>query len=116
MFFGGSWSDGFAAAACGLLTGVLQILCEQVGEVGSVGIDMFVGIATGMLGGFFYSMDYFSESACLSSIFLGTLYWFFYGTAFVIGLLEIIAGELVTGVTRSLLYCLAVCLVCLVFA
>jgi len=27
-------------------------------------------------------------------------YWFFYGTAFVIGILEIIAGELETGVTR----------------
>jgi len=30
---------------------------------------------------------------------MGTLYWFFYGTAFVIGLLEIIAGELETGVS-----------------
>ena len=37
---------------------------------------------------------------CLSAILMGTLYWFFYGTAFVIGLLEIIAGELDTGTTR----------------
>ena len=34
------------------------------------------------------------------SIFMGTLYWFFYGTAFVVGLVEILAGELETGVTR----------------
>ena len=31
---------------------------------------------------------------------MGTLYWFFYGTAFVVGLVEILAGELETGVTR----------------
>ena len=31
---------------------------------------------------------------------MGTLYWFFYGTAFVIGILEIVAGELETGVIR----------------
>lgn len=29
-----------------------------------------------------------------------SVYWFFYGTAFVIGILEIMAGELETGVTR----------------
>ena len=29
---------------------------------------------------------------CLPAVYLGTLYWFFYGTAFVIGILEIIAG------------------------
>ena len=31
---------------------------------------------------------------------MGTLYWFFYGTAFVIGILEVVAGELECGVTR----------------
>lgn len=33
-------------------------------------------------------------------LILFLVYWFFYGTAFVIGILEIMAGELDTGVTR----------------
>ena len=60
--------------------------------------DTLVGTATGIIGGLAYR--HFGGELCLASIFLGTLYWFFYGTAFVIGLLEIIAGELETGVTR----------------
>ena len=52
-----------------------------------------------MIGGLFYRFHE-GEDYCLQAIFLGTLYWFFYGTAFVIGLLEIFAGELETGVTR----------------
>jgi hypothetical protein len=57
-----------------------------------------LGLATGAIGGLFYR--YGGGQYCLTAISLGTLYWFFYGTAFVIGLLEIIAGELLTGVTR----------------
>ena len=60
-------------------------------------VDVVVGISAGIIGGLWYN---YVSPCCLSSIFLGTLYWFFYGTAFVIGLLEIIAGELETGVTR----------------
>jgi hypothetical protein len=52
---------------------------------------------TGVIGGLW--MEHVN-GICLPAVFLGTLYWFFYGTAFVIGLLEIIAGELETGVTR----------------
>lgn len=52
---------------------------------------------TGIIGGLWYK---FVDPCCLNAVFLGTLYWFFYGTAFVIGILEIIAGELETGVTR----------------
>jgi len=52
---------------------------------------------TGLIGGLWYSLV---TPCCLPAVFLGTLYWFFYGTAFVIGLFEIIAGELETGVTR----------------
>ena len=44
---------------------------------------------------------------------MGTLYWFFYGTAFVIGLLEIIAGELETGVTRFIAVSVKTFVLCL---
>jgi len=57
-----------------------------------------VGISTGIIGSLFYR--YTEQQTCLPAIFLGTLYWFFYGTAFVIGILEIIGGELQTGVIR----------------
>ena len=46
-------------------------------------------------------------------LFPGTLYWFFYGTAFVIGLLEIIAGELETGVTRFIAVSVKTFVLCL---
>ena len=61
------------------------------GKAGKTLLDVFVGMSTGIIGGLFYR--YTSTTPCLSSIFLGTLYWFFYGTAFVIGVLEIIAGQ-----------------------
>ena len=69
-----------------------------MGGEATIMIDIMVGIVTGVVGGLFFRLD--GRDYCLTAIFLGTLYWFFYGTAFVIGLLEIIAGELETGVTR----------------
>eukprot|EP00947_MAST-08B_sp_MAST-8B-sp1_P002990 g2990.t1 len=41
------------------------------------------------------------------------MYWFFYGTAFVIGLLEIIAGQLETGVTRFIAVSVKTFVLCL---
>jgi uncharacterized membrane protein YjjP (DUF1212 family) len=69
------------------------------GEV-KILVDVMAGCITGIIGGLFYQF-YDGEDFCLASIFLGTLYWFFYGTAFVLGLLEIIAGELETGTWLS---------------
>ena len=80
------------------------------GEAGKLVIDITVGTSTGVIAGLFYIYD---GGACLSSIFLGTLYWFFYGTAFVIGLLEIIAGELETGVTRFIAVSVKTFVLCL---
>ena len=48
------------------------------GEMGKVMLDVIVGVSTGAIGGLFYQFD--GQTQCLSSIFLGTLYWFFYGT------------------------------------
>jgi hypothetical protein len=71
---------------------------RHIGEPGPVVLDTLVGMSTGIIGSLFYR--YTDQSQCLASIFLGTMYWFFYGTAFVIGLLEVVSGELETGVTR----------------
>ena len=99
IFFSGDWRDAGIAALCGLVAGSLEYLLVSIadGEV-KILVDITVGISTGIIGGLFYR--YSDEPVCISSIFMATLYWFFYGTAFVVGLLEIIAGEMQTGVTR----------------
>lgn len=104
IFFGGDWMDAAVAAICGTAAGGLEWAIGAMsnyfgnGQI-SILVDICAGLITGIIGGLFYRF-YEAEQFCLSSIFLGTLYWFFYGTAFVLGLLEIIAGELETGVTR----------------
>ena len=97
IFFNGKWIDAGVAAICGLAAGLLEYALSHVGGMAKMLVDVVVGISAGIIGGLWYN---YVSPCCLSSIFLGTLYWFFYGTAFVIGLLEIIAGELETGVTR----------------
>eukprot|EP00566_Odontella_aurita_P008558 CAMPEP_0113579078 /NCGR_PEP_ID=MMETSP0015_2-20120614/29868_1 /TAXON_ID=2838 /ORGANISM="Odontella" /LENGTH=673 /DNA_ID=CAMNT_0000483017 /DNA_START=79 /DNA_END=2100 /DNA_ORIENTATION=- /assembly_acc=CAM_ASM_000160 len=98
IFFGGQWRDAGVAAICGVAAGVAEYILSTVGGEAKILIDVFAGFLTGVVGGLFYRFD--GATYCLSAIFLGNLYWFFYGTAFVIGILEIIAGELETGVTR----------------
>lgn len=98
IFFGGDWRDAGVAALCGFASGLMEYFLSWMGGEAKILIDIMVGITTGLIGGLFFRLD--GRDYCLSAIFLGTLYWFFYGTAFVIGLLEIIAGELQTGVTR----------------
>ncbi|KAL7541147.1 hypothetical protein ACHAXR_012882 [Thalassiosira sp. AJA248-18] len=98
IFFGGRWIDAAVAAICGLAAGLIEYALSYGGnQIAKVLTDVVVGISTGIIGGLWYNYE---SQLCLASVFLGTLYWFFYGTAFVIGLLEIIAGELETGVTR----------------
>jgi uncharacterized membrane protein YjjP (DUF1212 family) len=88
VFFGGSWHDGAVAALCGAVTGVIEWALSKTGKVGGVITDVSVGAATGAIAGAFYRFH--DPTYCITSITLGTLYWFFYGTAFVIGILEII--------------------------
>jgi len=97
IFFSGKWVDAAVAAICGLAAGLVEYALGCIGGQATVLLDVCVGISTGIIGGLWYSHV---GEICLSAVFLGTLYWFFYGTAFVIGLLEIMAGELETGVTR----------------
>mmetsp|Transcript_10559 Transcript_10559/g.23382 ORF Transcript_10559/g.23382 Transcript_10559/m.23382 type:complete len:633 (-) Transcript_10559:58-1956(-) len=97
IFFNGTWVDAGVAAICGLFAGLLEYGLSYVDGQAKMLIDVLVGVSTGIIGGLWYN---YVGKCCISSVFLGTLYWFFYGTAFVIGILEIIAGELETGVTR----------------
>ena len=98
IFFGGTHLEAGVAALCGLVTGLIEYALQRVGGEATLLIDLGVGLATGAIGSLFYYYD--GQRYCLISIFMGTLYWFFYGTAFVVGLVEILAGELETGVTR----------------
>eukprot|EP00546_Thalassionema_frauenfeldii_P010529 CAMPEP_0178916474 /NCGR_PEP_ID=MMETSP0786-20121207/12664_1 /TAXON_ID=186022 /ORGANISM="Thalassionema frauenfeldii, Strain CCMP 1798" /LENGTH=652 /DNA_ID=CAMNT_0020589823 /DNA_START=49 /DNA_END=2007 /DNA_ORIENTATION=+ len=98
IFFGGSYNDAGVAAICGFVAGLLEWGIGAIGGDFKILNDFIVGISTGIIASLFF--QYESPTYCLKAIFLGTLYWFFYGTAFVIGILEIIAGELETGVTR----------------
>ena len=106
IFFSGEWIDAGVAAVCGLAAGLVEYGLSCFGGRATVLLDILVGIVTGIIGGLFFrfiddgdecNTDPGNTAACraapcLSSIYLGTLYWFFYGTAFVIGILEIIAG------------------------
>lgn len=106
IFFQGDWIDAGVAAVCGLCAGIIDAVMSSERVFANVNdtklmIDCVVSFSTGVIGGLFYEYAG-GNGICLRAVFLGTLYWFFYGTAFVIGLLEIIAGELQTGVTRFL--------------
>ena len=86
------------AAICGLAAGLIEYFMVSFAGSNTLLIDILVGTSTGAIAGLFYR--YLGQRTCLPAIFLGTLYWFFYGTAFVLGILEIISGELETGVVR----------------
>ena len=112
IFFGGDWADGGVAAICGIACGLTEwFIAEGVGGEAKILIDVVIGTITGAIGCLFY--QYESPTYCLSAIFLGNLYWYFYGTAFVVGLLEIIAGELETGVTRFIAVSVKTFVLCL---
>jgi len=98
IFFGGDFLDSIVAAICGLAAGLIEYALVTCGGEAKVLIDVLVGTSTGVIGALFFRFN--GESTCLPAVFLGTLYWFFYGTAFVIGILEIVGGELETGVIR----------------
>lgn len=86
------------AAVTGLAAGLVEYLLVTIGGSAKGLVDVAVGTSTGAIAGLFYR--YGGQNTCMPAIFLGTLYWFFYGTAFVLGILEIISGELETGVVR----------------
>ena len=76
-------------------------MCTLGGDA-KIRIDILVDLSTGIIGSFFMYRDTedIESQVCLPEVFMGALYWFFYGTAFVIGILEIISGQLETDVVR----------------
>mmetsp|Transcript_35120 Transcript_35120/g.46571 ORF Transcript_35120/g.46571 Transcript_35120/m.46571 type:complete len:706 (+) Transcript_35120:70-2187(+) len=100
IFFGGDWYDFGVTALTGFVSGLIEYLLVTIGGSAKLMVDVIVGVSTGLIASLFYRYD--GEHTCLPAVFLGTLYWFFYGTAFVLGILEIISGELQTGVVRFL--------------
>eukprot|EP00931_Biecheleriopsis_adriatica_P070430 TRINITY_DN4419_c0_g1_i2.p1 TRINITY_DN4419_c0_g1~~TRINITY_DN4419_c0_g1_i2.p1 ORF type:complete len:615 (+),score=106.70 TRINITY_DN4419_c0_g1_i2:76-1920(+) len=111
IFFGGDELDAAVAAICGTVAGFVSYGLGLIGGDAGKLEDFFVGTFTGMIGGLFFRFH--SDQYCLSSIFLGTMYWYFYGTAFVVGLMEILAGELETGVTRFMAVSIKTFVLCL---
>lgn len=114
IFFGGGEREAGVAALCGLVTGLIEYGLQKVGGEATLLIDLGVGLFTGIIGSLFYRFD--GQQYCLVSIFMGTLYWFFYGTAFVVGLVEILAGELETGVTRFMAVSIKTFVLCVMAA
>lgn len=110
IFFTGDWTDFGVAAITGFASGVVEFCLDMLPGAGPL-VDVFVGTTTGLIGGLWYR--YQGESVCLSAIFLGTLYWYFYGTAFVLGILEVISGELEVGVTRFVAVAVKTFVLCL---
>ena len=106
IFFSGEWLDAALAAICGLVAGLIEYVLSCVGGRATILLDILVGVSTGVIGGLVFRWGPDGEECitnpdntaacdgapCLPAVYLGTLYWFFYGTAFVIGILEIIAG------------------------
>lgn len=97
IFFEGDYFSALIALVTGTAAGLIEaVLTKHGGEV-KYATDFLVGVSIGIISMLVYA---YNGPYCFKAVFLGTLYWFFYGTAFVIGLLEIIAGELELGVTR----------------
>ena len=96
VFFGGNFRDAGIAAICGCFGGLIEMILKKLDL--TIIKDLSVGISTGIIGGLFFY--YQNEATCLRAIFMATLHWYFFGTAFVVGLLEILVGQLETGVTR----------------
>ena len=97
VFFGGTWWDFFLSFPCGLAAGSLAWLGTKHEELAGV-TDYLVSIVVGAIAMIFSSA--FPERTCFSAQVFGPLYWFFYGTAFVLSLYETTNNQLVTGVSR----------------
>lgn len=67
-----SRTDFGIAALTGFASGFTEMILGMLGA--GVLTDISVGTVTGAIAGFFYR--YGGEDICISSIFLGTLYWY----------------------------------------
>jgi len=97
VFFGGTWYDLGFAAVCGLVGGIVASICTAHEQLTGV-MDYVVAILTALIS--VASVTLFHTKTCFSAQVLGTLYWFFYRTAFVLSLYEMTNNQLMTGVLR----------------
>ena len=97
VYFNGTWLDLGFSAACGAASGLVAWIATMHEQLAGVS-DYLAAIVTAMIST--AAVTTFPDSACFSSQVLGTLYWFLYGTAFVISLYEISNNQLITGTTR----------------
>mmetsp|Transcript_6118 Transcript_6118/g.17118 ORF Transcript_6118/g.17118 Transcript_6118/m.17118 type:complete len:548 (-) Transcript_6118:315-1958(-) len=97
VYFNGTWLDLGFSAACGVASGLVAWIATMHEQLAGV-CDYLAAIVTAMIST--AAVTTFPDSACFSSQVLGTLYWFLYGTAFVISLYEISNNQLITGTTR----------------
>lgn len=97
VYFNGTWLDLGFAAACGAASGIVAWLANRHEQMSGV-MDYLAAIVTAMIST--AAVTSYPDSACFSAQVLGTLYWFLYGTAFVLSLYEITNNQLMTGVTR----------------
>lgn len=96
-YFNGGWLDFGFAAACGAASGLVAWVATMHEQLAGVS-DYLAAIVTAMIAT--AAVTTFPDSTCFSSQVLGTLYWFLYGTAFVISIYEISNNQLITGTTR----------------
>ena len=88
LCFGGNLVDGIFALLEGLVAGFLGMFCSEG----------FVALAISC-----YSLlvvNNHPENTCFSSQVIGTLFWFYFGTAFIIALFEVASGQLRIGILR----------------
>lgn len=97
VYFQGTWLDFGFAAACGAASGLVAWVATMHEQLAGVS-DYLAAIVTAMIAT--GAVTTFPDSACFSSQVLGTLYWFLYGTAFVISIFEITNNQLITGTSR----------------
>lgn len=86
VFFGGTWYDFGFAAACGLAAGIVAWIGAVYDQLTGI-VDYMAAVFTAMIA--VATISSFPDSACYSAQVLGTLYWFLYGTAYVLSLYEI---------------------------
>mmetsp|Transcript_37687 Transcript_37687/g.82574 ORF Transcript_37687/g.82574 Transcript_37687/m.82574 type:complete len:532 (+) Transcript_37687:96-1691(+) len=97
VYFNGTWLDLGFAAACGAASGIVAWIATMHEQLSGV-MDYLAAIFTAMIAT--AAVTNYPDSACFSAQVLGTLYWFLYGTAFVLSLYEITNNQLMTGVCR----------------
>jgi len=97
-FFKGTWVDiGFAGlTACA--AGIIHYSAVSGNHLVGKTQDMLVSIVAALIATI--GMTVSPNGTCFSAEVMGTLFWFLYGTAFMISLTEIYNGQLVCGVTR----------------